>query len=59
MAYLKDRNIDLCGENGEYHTLVANGPIFKRPLRLIESKIIARDNYWFLDTVKYQPGQCR
>lgn len=24
--------IDICGENGEYHTLVADGPVFKSPL---------------------------
>jgi uncharacterized protein (TIGR00290 family) len=56
MAYLRDRNIDLCGENGEYHTLVVNGPIFKRPIQLIETRTIVRDNYWFLDTVEYQLG---
>jgi diphthine-ammonia ligase len=56
MAYLKDKNIDLCGENGEYHTLVINGPIFKMPIRLIEIRTIARDSYWFLDTIKYQLG---
>ncbi|MDI6806657.1 MAG: diphthine--ammonia ligase [Candidatus Aenigmarchaeota archaeon] len=49
MAYLKNRNIDICGENGEYHTLVINGPIFKRRIKIIESKIINRDDYWFLD----------
>ncbi len=24
--------IDLCGENGEYHTLAVDGPVFRRPL---------------------------
>lgn len=28
----KKRNIDICGENGEYHTMVTNGPIFKKEL---------------------------
>ena len=54
MEYLKTRQIDICGKNGEYHTLVINGPIFKRKIRVIESKIIAKDNYWFLDTVNYK-----
>ena len=57
ITYLKDRNIDVCGENGEYHTLVINGPIFKRRIQLIESKTVARDNHWLLDTVKYQLSQ--
>jgi len=54
LAYLKTRNIDLCGENGEYHTLVVNGPLFKRRIEIIESKTIDRDNHWLLDTVKYR-----
>ena len=54
LDYLKRKNIDVCGENGEYHTLVTDGPIFKRPIQLIETRTIIRDNYWFLDTVKYQ-----
>ncbi len=53
MDYLKSKNIDLCGENGEYHTLVLNGPLFERRIEVTESKIIKRDNYWFLDTLNY------
>jgi len=54
LAYLKAKNIDLCGENGEYHTLVVNGPLFKRSIKIIESRTINRDNRWLLDTVKYR-----
>ncbi|NQT48190.1 MAG: diphthine--ammonia ligase [Chloroflexi bacterium] len=53
MQFLKDRNIDLCGENGEYHTLVVDGPIFKRRIAITESRTIGRDSFWFLDTTKY------
>lgn len=28
-------NIDLCGEKGEYHTFVYDGPIFKKPVEII------------------------
>ena len=31
---LEARRIDLCGENGEYHTVVTDGPLFAAPLRL-------------------------
>ena len=54
MNYLKSGNIDLCGENGEYHTLVINGPLFQRRLEIIESRTIRRDRHWMLDTVSYQ-----
>ena len=31
-SQLKAAGIDICGENGEYHTLVTDGPIFQEPL---------------------------
>ena len=54
MEYLKAKNIDICGENGEYHTLVVSGPLFKRRIEIIETRTINRDNYWFLDNCKYR-----
>jgi uncharacterized protein (TIGR00290 family) len=32
--FLKDlpKNVDACGENGEFHTFVFDGPIFKKPV---------------------------
>jgi len=33
-----DPPIDLCGENGEYHTMVLNGPSFDRPISLTALK---------------------
>jgi len=53
LEYLKDSHIDLCGENGEYHTLVIDGPLFKNRIELTETRTIMRDGYWFLDTLKY------
>ena len=32
IADMKRRGIDVCGENGEYHTVVVNGPIFRYPV---------------------------
>jgi len=29
---LEEKGIDACGEEGEYHSVVTNGPTFKRPL---------------------------
>lgn len=44
--------IDVCGENGEYHTVVTDGPIFKQKINLLESQRVLRDGYWFLDIRK-------
>jgi len=57
LDYLKGRGIDICGENGEYHTLVTGGPIFNERISLIESRVISRDKYWFLDTIRYGLGR--
>ena len=31
------------GENGEYHTLVTNGPLFKKKIEITKSNSIRRD----------------
>lgn len=35
-----ERGIDLCGENGEYHTLVVDGPLFHRPASYTHGEVI-------------------
>ena len=45
----QDAGIDPCGENGEYHTLVVDGPLFSRPLQLDEGDISEDSGYCSLD----------
>lgn len=45
----KVKNVDICGENGEYHTFVFDGPIFKKRIKIAYGVKIKRDNHWFLD----------
>jgi uncharacterized protein (TIGR00290 family) len=35
-------NVDPCGENGEFHTFVFEGPIFKEPIKIKTGEIIYR-----------------
>lgn len=37
---MKKYDVDLCGENGEYHTVVVDGPLFKHPVELQEKGIV-------------------
>lgn len=53
LKYLKNNNIDICGENGEYHTFVTDCPLFKKKIIINKSRSIMRDNHWFLDTLEY------
>ena len=40
---------DPCGENGEFHTFVFDGPIFKSPIPVRIGEIIDRDGFIFCD----------
>ena len=42
-------HVDPCGENGEFHTFVFDGPIFKEAVRLSVGEKIDRDSFWFCD----------
>lgn len=44
-------DIDLCGERGEYHTFVWDGPIFKNPVEFKPGKKWLDDKYWRLELI--------
>lgn len=53
---LKERKICPCGENGEFHTLVVDGPIFKKRIEITDSQTILKEGFWkhwFLDIRAY------
>lgn len=43
------KDITLCGEAGEYHTLVIDGPLFKKRMEILKTRKVFRDTHWFLD----------
>lgn len=45
-------NIDLCGERGEYHSFVYDGPIFKKPFKFLLGEKILNGKNWFLEVKK-------
>jgi uncharacterized protein (TIGR00290 family) len=40
---------DPCGENGEFHTFVFDGPIFRKPIPVRAGEIVERDSFVFCD----------
>jgi uncharacterized protein (TIGR00290 family) len=40
---------DPCGENGEFHTFVFDGPIFRSRIRVQKGEVINRDGFVFCD----------
>jgi uncharacterized protein (TIGR00290 family) len=41
--------VDPCGENGEFHTFVYDGPMFRRPVRVEVGEVVERDGFVFAD----------
>lgn len=50
-AFLRDlpAGVDTCGENGEFHTFVFNGPGFRAPVTFHAGEIVLRDAFYFCD----------
>lgn len=42
-------NVDPCGENGEFHTFVFDGPNFAQPVECSVGETVSRDGFWFCD----------
>jgi diphthamide synthase (EF-2-diphthine--ammonia ligase) len=42
-------SVDPCGENGEFHTFVWDGPMFSRPLAVCVGETVERDGFIFSD----------
>jgi uncharacterized protein (TIGR00290 family) len=45
---IPENGADICGENGEYHTFVWDGPIFKKPLDFSFGEKIIKNEYAML-----------
>ena len=44
--------VDPCGENGEFHSFVYDGPIFRAPVSHEKGEIVLRDGrFWFCDLI--------
>jgi uncharacterized protein (TIGR00290 family) len=42
-------DVDPCGENGEFHTFVYAGPIFKKKIELMKGPVVHRGGFYFAD----------
>ena len=64
MDFVRDlpEGVDPCGENGEFHSFVFDGPIFKRPVEFEKGEVVGKDyrlsqedqtavTYWFQDLI--------
>lgn len=44
---LEQLGVDPCGENGEFHTLVLNCPLFSKPVSVKHEHTVKHEGYWF------------
>jgi uncharacterized protein (TIGR00290 family) len=54
---LKKKGVCPCGENGEFHTFVFDGPIFKKKIKVLEGEPVLKEGFWkhwFLDIKRYE-----
>ena len=47
--------VDPCGERGEFHSFVYDGPIFDSPLRVKRGDVVARGDFYFSDILPDKP----
>jgi uncharacterized protein (TIGR00290 family) len=50
-SFIRDLPVDVdpCGENGEFHTFVYDGPIFSAPIAVERGEVVERDGFYFCD----------
>lgn len=52
-AFLDDLpdGVDPCGENGEFHSFVFDGPILDRPIDVTRGEVVRRDSFFYCDVL--------
>lgn len=50
--YQRISNLDICGENGEYHTFVVDGPCFHKRISITPGDKVLSEGYWFQDIAR-------
>jgi uncharacterized protein (TIGR00290 family) len=51
-------NVDPCGENGEFHSFVYDGPIFHESVSFKKGEIVLRENrFYYCDLIPNQPKE--
>ncbi len=48
------QEVDPCGENGEFHTVVSAGPMFRQSIPVRVGEVVERDGFVFADVIPEQ-----
>jgi len=57
-SFLQDlpAGVDPCGENGEFHTFVYDGPVFRTTIPVRVGELVERDDFHFADVTLSHPN---
>jgi len=58
-AFFRDLppHVDPCGENGEFHTFVFDGPNFRSPIAFHMGEVVERESFYFCDLLPEEKGE--
>jgi uncharacterized protein (TIGR00290 family) len=51
--------VDPCGENGEFHTFVYDGPVFRNSIDVMVGEVVLRDGFYFADILPLDSDSAR
>jgi diphthine-ammonia ligase len=54
IEHLRSKDLDVCGESGEFHTFVTSGPLFRGKIEITVSDVTSRDGFWFANIKEYR-----
>jgi uncharacterized protein (TIGR00290 family) len=54
MDEMENQASDICGENGEYHTLVVDGPVFRKKIAIRDTRLVRREGVSFLEIPSFE-----
>ncbi len=54
LDYIARKNLNACGELGEYHTLVVGGSLFRKKISILESKHVRSGKYCQLEILRFE-----
>lgn len=52
------QGVDPCGENGEFHSFVFDGPMFSKPVEVEIGEVVERDGFYFCDVLPRTMAEC-
>lgn len=58
-SFLRDLppGVDPCGENGEFHSFVYAGPLFREEVKVAVGQVVLRDGFYFCDLLPEEEMQ--